>query len=406
MSLEYPSESKKLPPPDTAPQEEGGEEAPPPIYQPSTSAVQSLLPPAYSTTLSSLPPDFDPDKTQPGLLPPDPPAPGHPPTLTILGRYIYISHLSLPTPSYPIYSLSHELDGYNCSGGILLTRLEARTDPPRPDPTKVRTAFRRRDVFALRKSSVPWADYEIDGRRLLSKYRGSMGRKLTMTGPGWGAHGPNAIDLEFRPSFGKVKKSASGGASSSNATAAGGNDACFSEDIVDGDAARISGELGEGEGEGEGGEGEEKARFYKIRASLERQKPGDGNGKGKEKQKFESTHVNVGAEIRRRWDKKAKTPVSDSKMELFVDVEGMIGGIHDDTISRAELDFIVASWCMRNWREARDITREPLTWEECEHPFRIHFVDDSSDAYSTSSVKAQARVTKSKIPQRQMLFFC
>ncbi|WEW58232.1 hypothetical protein PRK78_003700 [Emydomyces testavorans] len=62
----------------------------------------------------------------------------------------------------------------------------------------------------------------------------------------------------------------------------------------------------------------------------------------------------IAVETRRRWDKEKKEEVSPPTMELRIGAN----------VDKGYLDFLVAAWCMHNWREAKEITREPLTWEE------------------------------------------
>ncbi|EAS35948.1 uncharacterized protein CIMG_01302 [Coccidioides immitis RS] len=63
---------------------------------------------------------------------------------------------------------------------------------------------------------------------------------------------------------------------------------------------------------------------------------------------------NIGMETRRLWDKEKKVELSPPKIELRV----------GSNVDKEYLDFLVAVWCMHNWREAKEITKEPLTWEE------------------------------------------
>ncbi|KAI1908839.1 hypothetical protein LOZ61_005358 [Ophidiomyces ophidiicola] len=69
-----------------------------------------------------------------------------------------------------------------------------------------------------------------------------------------------------------------------------------------------------------------------------------------------SDHI-IAIETRRRWDKKNKIEVSPPTMELKIGAN----------VDKSYLDFLVASWCIHNWREAKELTKEPLTWEECQY---------------------------------------
>ncbi|EEP76380.1 predicted protein [Uncinocarpus reesii 1704] len=70
----------------------------------------------------------------------------------------------------------------------------------------------------------------------------------------------------------------------------------------------------------------------------------------------------IATETRRRWDKQNKVEISPPTLELRIGAN----------VDKGYLDFLVAAWCMHNWREAKDITKEPLSWEECKRPFAIH----------------------------------
>ncbi|KAM5443772.1 hypothetical protein MferCBS31731_001017 [Microsporum ferrugineum] len=63
----------------------------------------------------------------------------------------------------------------------------------------------------------------------------------------------------------------------------------------------------------------------------------------------------IAMETRRRWDMENKVEISPPKLDLMKCWRD---------IDREYLDFMVAAWCMHNWREAKDITKEPITWDE------------------------------------------
>lgn len=63
----------------------------------------------------------------------------------------------------------------------------------------------------------------------------------------------------------------------------------------------------------------------------------------------------IATETRRRWNKERKVQLTPPKLELRIGAN----------VDKGYLDFLVAAWCMHNWREAKEITKEPLTWEEC-----------------------------------------
>ncbi|KAK2745108.1 hypothetical protein FQN57_004015 [Myotisia sp. PD_48] len=65
----------------------------------------------------------------------------------------------------------------------------------------------------------------------------------------------------------------------------------------------------------------------------------------------------IAIETRRRWDKNSKTELSPPILDLMKKWKDF---------DRDYLDFLVAAWCLHNWREAKDLIKEPLTWEECE----------------------------------------
>lgn len=65
----------------------------------------------------------------------------------------------------------------------------------------------------------------------------------------------------------------------------------------------------------------------------------------------------VAMETRRKWDTSLNEQLTPPKLELKFQLEG---------VDKEYMDFLIATWCMHNWREAKDMTKEPLTWEECE----------------------------------------
>lgn len=65
----------------------------------------------------------------------------------------------------------------------------------------------------------------------------------------------------------------------------------------------------------------------------------------------------VAVETRRRWDKKEKKEASPPRLELIKSW---------NEFDKGYLDFLIASWCMHNWRDAKDIAKEPLSWAERE----------------------------------------
>lgn len=76
----------------------------------------------------------------------------------------------------------------------------------------------------------------------------------------------------------------------------------------------------------------------------------------------DDTNEIVAIETRRRWDKKKKVELSPPQLELMKSWNEFETGY---------LDFLVASWCMHNWRDAKDVTKEPLSWAERELPVII-----------------------------------
>ncbi|KAL1960301.1 hypothetical protein VTO42DRAFT_8261 [Malbranchea cinnamomea] len=63
----------------------------------------------------------------------------------------------------------------------------------------------------------------------------------------------------------------------------------------------------------------------------------------------------IAIEIRRTWDTKDKVELTPPKLQLRFEL---------GDVDKEYLDFLIAAWCMHNWREAKDLTKEPLTWEE------------------------------------------
>lgn len=278
---------------------------PPPAYDDSSSPRRAeASPPAYETIVAPGP--FSLSQSTSGTLDPDQPT-----ILTIDGKYI----VSSKCPSRPLYSLSHELDGHELGAGILVTRLGKK----RPDPNSISQRYRisgcdvsRQDVFALRATAQllsPSGGLLIDGRQYLSEKLGKMSKCLTRYGSGWTAGGDGLPSLEARPAlFAKRKLS--------NPEASG---------VVDG-------------------------RFYEWRLK-------DKETRGKEKPEDKEGTL-LAIERRRRWDKDNKVEINKPTLELKADL---------DALGNKFLDFFVAAWCMHNWRDAKDITKESLTWDECKY---------------------------------------
>lgn len=65
----------------------------------------------------------------------------------------------------------------------------------------------------------------------------------------------------------------------------------------------------------------------------------------------------IAIETRRTWDTKQRKELTPPQLDLKIDLKD---------IDKEYMDFFMAAWCMHNWREAKDMTREPLTWGECE----------------------------------------
>lgn len=63
----------------------------------------------------------------------------------------------------------------------------------------------------------------------------------------------------------------------------------------------------------------------------------------------------IATETRRQWNKDTKSETTPPTLELRI----------GKNVDKGYLDFLVAAWCMHNWREAKEITKEPLTWDEC-----------------------------------------
>lgn len=81
-------------------------------------------------------------------------------------------------------------------------------------------------------------------------------------------------------------------------------------------------------------------------------------GQGKQYEWRDNKTKNVVAiETRRTWDTKQRKELTPPQLDLKIDLED---------VDKEYMDFFMAAWCMHNWREAKDMTREPLTWGECE----------------------------------------
>ncbi|OAL73671.1 hypothetical protein A7D00_1699 [Trichophyton violaceum] len=70
----------------------------------------------------------------------------------------------------------------------------------------------------------------------------------------------------------------------------------------------------------------------------------------------------VAMETRRHWDMENKVEISAPRLELMKSW---------DDFDREYLDFMIAAWCMHNWREAKDIVKEPITWDEFKEQARV-----------------------------------
>ncbi|EGD98954.1 hypothetical protein TESG_06317 [Trichophyton tonsurans CBS 112818] len=70
----------------------------------------------------------------------------------------------------------------------------------------------------------------------------------------------------------------------------------------------------------------------------------------------------IAMETRRRWDMENKVEISPPRLELMKSW---------DDFDREYLDFMIAAWCMHNWREAKDIIKEPITWDEFKEQARV-----------------------------------
>ncbi|PGG98088.1 hypothetical protein GX51_07000 [Blastomyces parvus] len=290
---------------------------PPPAYEDSgLPRTVEALPPAYETLGSHVP---DSRSQAPSTAEPEQPT-----ILTIDGKYV----VSSKCPDSPLYSLSHELDGHELGAGILVTRLGKK----RPDPNSIAQRYQipgsdvsRQDVFALRETAQLLSSTGgsvIDGRQYLSKKLGKMTKCMTRYGSGWAARGDGLPSLEARPTLSTRWRS-------SDAETSQAADGQFYE-------WRLKG----------------KETWGRLKA-------GDKDG------------TLLAIETRRRWDTENKVEINKPTLELKTDI---------DALGKAFLDFFIAAWCMHNWREAKDITKEPLTWDE---------------------FKEQARVTKRKHAERR-----
>lgn len=69
----------------------------------------------------------------------------------------------------------------------------------------------------------------------------------------------------------------------------------------------------------------------------------------------------LAVETRRRWN--GTIEATEPRLEIVAQLEGP-----------AVLDFLVAAWCMRNYNEAREVTKEPFRWELWEwEDCKLHF---------------------------------
>ncbi|OJD16154.1 hypothetical protein AJ78_03643 [Emergomyces pasteurianus Ep9510] len=283
-------------------------EGPPPAYDDnSLPRPAEASPPAYET-LTALDP-FSVDQTS------STPGPDQPTILTIDGKYI----ISSKCPDRPLYSLSHELDGHELGTGILVTRLGKK----RLDPKSISQRYRipgsdvsRQDVFALRKSPQLFSSSGgllIDGKQYLSGKLGKMSKCMTRYGSGWTAGGDGLPSLEARPApFTRRRLS--------NTEVSGANDEQFFE--------------------------------WRLKAKGTREK-----GKVEDKQ-----GTLLAIEKRRRWDKDNKLEINKPTLELKTDL---------DAVEKKLLDFFIAAWCIHNWQDAKDITKEPLTWDEFKEQAKV-----------------------------------
>lgn len=278
---------------------------PPPAYYDSSSPrLAEASPPDYETLVSRTP--FPLSQT-PSTL-----DPAEPTILTIDGKYIFSSKC----PDRPLYSLSHELDGHELGAGILVTRLGKK----KRDLDSISQRYQipgsdisRQDVFALLKTAQIFSSTGgllIDGRKCPSDKLGKMSKCMTRYGFGWTAGGDGLPFLEARPTLFVERKQQS-----------------------DPDAS-----------------GEANGRYYEWRLKDKVIRPKD---KAEDR---EGTLLAI--ETRRRWDTENKVEITKPTLELKTDV---------DALELKVFDFFVAAWCMHNWREARDITKESLTWNECKY---------------------------------------
>ncbi|PGH10197.1 hypothetical protein AJ80_07556 [Polytolypa hystricis UAMH7299] len=85
--------------------------------------------------------------------------------------------------------------------------------------------------------------------------------------------------------------------------------------------------------------------------------------------------VVLALEPRRRWDAERKRPLTEPMLELLVPINKDEGG--------GEFrDFLVAAWCMWNWREAKEFTKEPLTWSELKQQARTTAAKRSREGWN------------------------
>ncbi|EGE81232.1 hypothetical protein BDDG_04173 [Blastomyces dermatitidis ATCC 18188] len=280
---------------------------PPPAYEDSGPPRPVEAPPAYETLVSHVPGSLGQapstaDSEQPTIL-------------TIDGKYV----VSSKCPDCPLYSLSHELDGYELGAGILVTRLGKK----KPDPNSIAQRYQipgsdvsRQDVFALRETAQLLSSTGgllIDGRQYLSEKLGKMNKCMTRYGYGWTARGDGLPSLEARPVLSARRRS-----SDSEATQ---------------------------EADGQFYEWRLKGKKTRVKSKAE-----DKDG------------ILLAIETRRRWDTKNKVEINKPTVELKTDI---------DALEKAFLDFFIAAWCMHNWREAKDITKESLTWDEFKEQARV-----------------------------------
>ncbi|OJD21784.1 hypothetical protein ACJ73_06873 [Blastomyces percursus] len=237
-----------------------------------------------------------------------------PTILTIDGKYA----VSSKCPDSPLYSLSHELDGHELGAGILVTRLGKKN----PNPNSIAQRYQipgsdvsRQDVFALRETAQLLSStggLVIDGQQYLSKKLGKMNKCMTRNGYGWTARGDGLPSLEVRPALSARRSS-------------------------DPEASQAADE-----------------KFYEWRL-----KDKETRVKSKAEDK-DGTLLAI--ETRRRWDTENKVEVKKPTLELKTDI---------DALEKSFLDFFIAAWCTHNWREAKDVTKEALTWDEFKEQARV-----------------------------------